>query len=290
MQNLKLKTLLVTILALQLCVAFAEPVSDRITVTVRGNGPDVVLIPGLACSSAVWDAPAKQLEGKYRLHIVQVAGFAGSPALANANGPIIQPTVDAIDAYIRTNHLKAPKVTGHSLGGLMGMMLAIQHPDDVGKLMVIDSLPFFSVLMGATDVSEATPRAVAMRDSILAQSKKAYAQSQTNFLRRLVKSPKGFKAATTWAIASDKSVVARAMYEVMTTDLRPRLSEIKTPVTILYPWDTLSGFPQGAVEKLYEENFAAMPNKKLVRVDGSFHFIMFDQPEIFAEKVDTFLK
>jgi hypothetical protein len=48
MQNLKRKILFVTILVLQLCVAFGEPVSDRITVTVRGKGPDVVPIPGLA--------------------------------------------------------------------------------------------------------------------------------------------------------------------------------------------------------------------------------------------------
>lgn len=290
MQNLKLKILLATVLASQLYVAFAEPASDRITVTVRGKGPDVVLIPGLASSSAVWDATVNRLAGNYRLHIIQVAGFAGSPSGANATGAIIQPTVDAIDAYIKTNHLKAPKVIGHSLGGFMGMMLAIQHPENVGKLMIVDSLPFFSVLMGANDVAAATPGAVAMRDSILGQSHDDYARSQTNTLRRLIKSPEGLKVATTWAMASDKQVVARAMYEVMTTDLRPKLREIKAPVTMLYPWDSMSGFPQAAVDKLYEESFAALSNKTLVRVDGSFHFIMFDQPKTFAKQVNAFLK
>ena len=137
----------------------AETLSDRITVTVRGTGPDVVLIPGLASSSAVWDATATHLEAHHRLHIVQVAGFAGSFPRANAQGPVIQPTVEAIDAYIKTNKLKAPTVIGHSLGGLMGMLLAIQHPEDVGKLMIVDSLPFFGVLTGASAVAEATPRA-----------------------------------------------------------------------------------------------------------------------------------
>src|ERR1700689_3481631 len=101
------------IAAWHISAAIAEPASDRITVTVRGTGPDVLLLPGLACSTAVWDATAKHLEGHYRLHLVQVAGFAGSPARANAQGPVIQPTVEAIDAYIKTNHLKAPKVIGH---------------------------------------------------------------------------------------------------------------------------------------------------------------------------------
>jgi len=128
MKNLKLRTLMATVLALQICVTFAGPVSDRIKVTVRGKGPDVLLIPGLASSSAVWDATAKQLENHFRLHIIQVAGFAGSPAGANATGAILQPMVDAIDLYIKTNQIKSLKMVGHSLGGLVGMMLAVQSP------------------------------------------------------------------------------------------------------------------------------------------------------------------
>ncbi|MBW8864868.1 MAG: alpha/beta hydrolase [Verrucomicrobia bacterium] len=290
MHTLKLKILLAAFLALPLCVAFADPVSDHITVTVRGNGPDVLLIPGLASSSAVWDATARQLENRFRLHLIQVAGFAGSPPRANTNGAILQPAVDAIDLYIRTNHLKSPKIIGHSLGGLAGMMLATQHPEDVGKLMVVDALPFFGVLSGANDVAAATPGAAAMRDYVLTETLGAYAQSERQFLPSLVKSPAGQKAAIDWAIASDKSVVARAMYEDMTTDIRSDLHKIKSPVTILYPWDAMSGFPREATDKLYRDNFAALPDRKLVCIEDSFHFIMLDQPEKFAAQVDTFLK
>jgi pimeloyl-ACP methyl ester carboxylesterase len=283
-------TFLVGIMAFSISVALAEPISDRITVTVRGEGPDVVLLPGLASSSAVWDTTVKCLEGRYRLHIVQVAGFAGSPSRANAQGLIIQPTVDAIDAYIKTNKLQAPPVIGHSLGGLMGMMLVLQHPEDTNKLMIVDSLPFFSALFGANDAAAATPQASAMRDAILNETQDAYARGESVFLRSLVKSPEGLKAATNWAVASDKSVVARAMFEDMTTDIRPRLHEIKTQVTMLYPWDSSTGVPQAVVDRLYLESFASLPNKTLVRIDGSFHFIMLDQPDVFAAQVDSFLK
>jgi pimeloyl-ACP methyl ester carboxylesterase len=290
MHNLKLKILLAVVMALQLCDIFADSVSDRITVTVRGKGPDVLLIPGLASSSAVWDATAKQLENHFRLHIVQVAGFAGAPARANASGEVLQPTVDAIELYIKTNQLKSPTIIGHSLGGLAGMMLAIQHPEDLGKLIVVDSLPFFSVVSGASDVAAATPQAVAMRDYTIAQSQDAYAQSEKQFLPRLVKSPEGVKAAIGWAIASDKSVVARAMYEDMTTDLRTDLQKIKIPVTVLYPWDASSGFPHEATDKLYRENFASLPNKTLVCIEDSYHFIMLDHPVQFAAQMSLFLK
>jgi pimeloyl-ACP methyl ester carboxylesterase len=290
MHKSKFTALFTTLIALQVSVSVAEPVSNRITVTVRGAGPDVLLIPGLACSSAVWDATATRLESRYRLHIVQVAGFAGSPPGANAKGPVIQPVVDAIDAYIKTNQLKSPKVIGHSLGGLMGLMLAVQHPEDTYKLMIVDSLPFFGVLAGATNAAEAAPFAAGMRDRILAGTQDAYAQGETNVMRSLVKSPAGCKAATAWAVASDKSVVARAMDEDMTTDIRPSLHEIKIPVTILYPWDPLSGRPHATFDKVYQEAYAPLTNKAVVRIDGSFHFIMLDQPDVFATQVDTFLK
>jgi pimeloyl-ACP methyl ester carboxylesterase len=238
----------------------------------------------------VWDATAKRLEVHYRLHLVQIAGFADSPSRANATGPIIQPTVNALDDYIKSNKLDHPRVIGHSMGGFMGLMLALQHPEDCRKLMIVDSLPFFSVLFGANDVAAATPQAAAMRDMVLNETQDEYAQGERQYLPSLVKSPEGLKAATQWAITSDKSVVARATYELMTTDLRPKLGEIKTPVTILYPWDPASGFAQADTDRVYQGSFAALPNKTLVRISNSFHFIMLDQPAAFAAQVDSFLK
>jgi pimeloyl-ACP methyl ester carboxylesterase len=172
----------------------------------------------------------------------------------------------------------------------MGMMLAIQHPEDVDKLMVVDSLPFFGVLGGANDVESVKPQATIMRNYVLTESRDAYAQGEEQFLRTMVKSSDGRKLATGWAVASDKSVVARAMYEDMTTDLRPELHKIKAPVTMLYPWDSQTGFPREATDKLYRENFSGLPGAKVLCIDDSFHFIMLDQPEKFAAAVDVFLK
>jgi len=270
--------------------AMAESYSDRITVTVKGSGPDVLLIPGLTCSSAVWDDTVKRFEGTCRLHLVQIAGFAGVPPQANAKGPILEPAVNALHAYITANKLKKPRVIGHSLGGLIGMMLATQHPEDCGKLMIVDSLPFFSLLMGAKDATGAEAQAATLRDKVISETQDQYAESERKFLPHLVKSPDGLKLVTEWAIASDKSVVARATYEVMTTDMRAKLREIKVPVTMLYPWDASTGYQQAATDRLYQGNYAALPQKKLVRVSNSSHFIMLDQPEAFATEMTTFLK
>ena len=290
MRKRKFTFLLAGLLALSLYTANADSVSDRFTITVRGTGPDVILVPGLGCSPAVWEATAAHLEAHYRLHLVQLAGFGGLPAQANAKGPIIQPVVDALDAYVKTNQLKTPYFIGHSLGGLTGLMLVQQHPEDVGKLMIVDSLPFFGVLFGAKDAAAAEPQAAMMRDMVLNETQEAYIQGESQFLPGFVKSPAGLKAVNAWAIASDKSVVARATYEDMTTDLRAKLAGIKTPVTMLYPYDATAGLPLATVDRVYQKSYATLPNKKLVRIDDSRHFIMLDQPTAFAAQVDAFLK
>lgn len=289
MYKTKLTCILIAVVACISMVTFADSWSDRITVTVRGHGPDVVLIPGMTCSSAVWAATAAHLEGHYRLHLIQVDGFAGTQAQANAQGPVVQPTVDAIDAYIKANKLKSPKVIGHSLGGTMGMMLALQHPGDVSALMIVDAFPFTGIMVGADDVTEAGKKAARMREDTLKESEEHYASDEKKFLRILVKSPDGREVATQWAVASDKAVVAQASYDDMTTDLRPQLQNIKIPVTILYPWDSKSPYSQVQTDWFYQQNYAELPNKTFARIDDSYHFIMLDQPEAFLAQVDKFL-
>ena len=62
--------------------------STRLSVQVRGEGPDVILVPGLTSGRGVWDGTVRAVPG-YRYHLVQVAGFAGDPARANAEGPVV---------------------------------------------------------------------------------------------------------------------------------------------------------------------------------------------------------
>ena len=279
-------------IAFSSCPAIAAPAyTDRISVAVSGKGEDVVLIPGLASSSHVWDATVAQLSPHYRVHAVQVAGFAGTPPKANGSGPVLEPTLAAIHDYIVAAHLRSPAVIGHSLGGLMAMKLAIEHPSDVGRLMIVDSLPFLGLLAGPqASVAAVQPRAQAMRAKLNEGTQAEYAQSAPATMSGLVKSNgPDAQAAISAAASSDHRVVAEAMYDDFTTDLRPQLAQIKVPVTMLYPWDTRMGVPAATFDALYHSAFAALPQATLQRIDGSFHFIMIDQKQAFATAVDRFL-
>lgn len=259
----------------------------RFSVVVEGSGPDVILLPGLASPRAVWDGARTALGGKYRLHLVQLNGFGGSPAGVNASGPVLEPSVEELHRYIQANRLKNVAVVGHSMGGLMGLMLARAHPEDVGKLMVVDALPFIGTLFSpAATVAAVQPQAAAMRDGMLAAARSG---RKPDAVPHMSITPAGAAQVARWTSEADPAVVAEAFYEDMTTDLRPQMSSIRTPITMLYPYSA-KGVSAEQAAALYGAAYKDAPNVRLVPVAESFHFIMLDQPARFAEALQAFLR
>ena len=264
--------------------------SDRMSVEVVGSGPDVILIPGFASSREVWRVTADRLKATHRVHLVQLAGFAGEP-WTHGDGPFVQPVIDTLAAYVRTNGLERPAIIGHSMGGMSAIMLAQQHPDLVGKVMSVDSLPFFSALFGPqVTVETARPFADQAAASILTTPDEAFLSTQSATAIGMARDPATRTAMVDWSLASNKAAMATAIRDVMLTDLRPGLATMTTPVWAPYASDADGGAPAAMADAMWTREYAALPGVKLIRVDGSRHFIMADQPERFAEIVDEFLR
>lgn len=264
-------------------------VSDRLSVEVVGQGPDVILIPGFGCSREVWRATADRLKATHRVHLVQLAGFAGEP-WSHGDGPFLQPVVDELDRYIRQKTLNRPAVIGHSMGALVGLRLAQAHPDAVGRLMSVDSLPFFSALFGPQVTAEtARPFADQAASGILNTPQDAFRNGQTQTAAGYSRDPATQADIVAWSMAGDRHAMAAAIKDVMTTDARPGLAAMTTPVTALYASDADGGAPAAVADAMWTREYATLPGVSLIRVDGSRHFIMADQPARFAELVDAFL-
>lgn len=257
---------------------------DRISVKVIGHGPDLVFIPGLSSSRDVWAASADRLKSLYRLHLVQVAGFAGEPTRANAQGDVVVPTAEAIDAYITGNNLAPATMIGHSLGGTMILYLAGQHPDHIKKALIVDAIPFFGTLMGGPNATPETIKPIA--EAIRAGAHKMSPAEHKRMMATMAASPQDRQTMETWGRTSDPSVVARATAEDMTLDLKPGLAATSTPITLVYPDYTPLGAPAGVMDKSYRRAYAAVPHVKFVRIERSLHCVMLDQPEQFRIALD----
>ena len=187
----------------------------------------------MSSSRETWKATAERLKATYRVHLIQVAGFAGEPARANASGAVLIPTAEAIDAYLVEQHLTPATLIGHSLGGTMTLYLAIHHDADLKKAMVVDALPFAATMMVGPQatVESVTPMATGIRNSRAPmpddQRQRMMAAMAT------AQSDKDLIAA--WGDASDASAVANALADDMTLDLRPDLTTTVTPITWCIP-------------------------------------------------------
>jgi pimeloyl-ACP methyl ester carboxylesterase len=258
--------------------------SDRIDVTTRGQGADIVFVPGLASHRDVWARTAEALRRDYRSHLVEVGGFAGAPPRANAHGPVVAPAAEEIARYIGGKRLERPALIGHSLGATVAMMAAARHPDVAGRLMVVDMTPFAGNYFGPP---ESTSESVRQRaDEIATQVRAAAPGTIAPMLQQMFSSMTLVDAERArileWARASDQSVVAQAFHDVIVTDLRPELSRIRIPVTVVFARTTDEAY----LRKMY----ANLPQVQFVRIESANHFIMLDDSPRMVAEIQRFMQ
>jgi pimeloyl-ACP methyl ester carboxylesterase len=280
--------LLIPFLALAQPAAAKAFTSDRISVTVTGSGPDVVLIPGLSSSPDVWKDTVAAVPG-YRYHLIKVAGFDGAPAGANATGPILIPIADEIARYIAEARLKSPAVVGHSMGGSMALLIAERHPGLASRVMVVDMMPFMGAMFGANSPDTLGPVASKVRDGIAKTTGDARKARTEQTIASMIRTEAMRPSAVAQGLASDPVVSGQGMYDLIMTDLRPDLVKVKVPLTVL--WVVPQGAPltEEQMATYYRLSYASAPQAVLTHIPDSYHFIMYDQPERFRSELRTFL-
>lgn len=262
--------------------------SDRITVETRGSGRDIVLIPGLASTAAVWSRTAARLDG--RLHLVSVRGFGDLAAGANAEGALLTPLAREVGRYIAEAGLRAPAVIGHSMGGQLGLKLAADSPLAVGRLMAVDASPFFPALIApGSTVGDVEPIARVAYQAIQFLGDDVLRAQGQGLGIELGGAADALFDAVGWQ-GGDRRVLAQALYEVMTVDLRARLPSIAAPVTVVYGWSPDDASPRNRADQLFRGVYANLRSPAVFeRIEGAEHMVMIDRPTAFLNAVGRFL-
>ena len=148
-------------------------------VEVIGEGPALIMIPGLACTGEVWTETVKQLSGDYQCHVLTLAGFGDQPALASPNESYLTTIQSGLVKYIEKEQLVRPILLGHSLGGFLSLSTAIAHPDLLEKVIIVDSYPFYTAAMNPmATMDQAKQQAEMMKGMMLNQSESMYRAQQ----------------------------------------------------------------------------------------------------------------
>jgi pimeloyl-ACP methyl ester carboxylesterase len=109
----------------------------RINYADIGSGPVAVLVHGQGGSWQWWLRVLPTVSAHRRVIAVDLPGFGGSDPIAT--GDVFGEHVATIIGLL--DHLGLPDATvaGHSMGGLVALQVACDHPDRVAGLMLIDA-------------------------------------------------------------------------------------------------------------------------------------------------------
>jgi pimeloyl-ACP methyl ester carboxylesterase len=104
---------------------------------VIGGGPPVVLVHGWLSSSRIWEQLAGRLAQRFTVYTLDLSGFGESDKPLSGYG--IRNGSRLLYAFCAHFGLTRANVIGHDLGGAMAVKLAADHPDVVGRLVVVSA-------------------------------------------------------------------------------------------------------------------------------------------------------
>ena len=287
MKCLMMRVLVVAFLAVGM-------ISDMVKADIErfGNkdGETLVFIPGLASSGDLWQPWVKQYEATHSIMVVTAPGFAGVKPRTEVDN-FLAKTVEDIRMELKKNNASGVTVVGHSIGGLMSLMLANAAPEIIEKVMVVDSAPFMAGLfVPGVAPDAAKTQAGYMKTAMMNMPRDAYDQQQKKGLRILSNTPEFIPTLVGWSETSDQATVAAAFSEAFGTDYREHLPTVKAKVFMLAATAEQMPLNKEALTAFYTDQYSGVKNFTLQMVDDSFHFIMIDQPDVFTKALDKFLK
>jgi pimeloyl-ACP methyl ester carboxylesterase len=106
---------------------------------VGGSGRPLVLVHGLGSRAADWaDLIPRLIAGGYRVYALDLLGYGLSDQPKDATYSIAQ-QASMVEGFLDSAHLSPVDLAGWSMGGWIAMRVALQHPERVRRLVLLDS-------------------------------------------------------------------------------------------------------------------------------------------------------
>lgn len=110
----------------------------KLNYKIHGSGEPLIILHGLFGTLDNWTTLGKQFGEHYEVYLVDQRNHGRSPHSDDFNYALM---ADDLANFIEEHGLEKPHILGHSMGGKTSMNFAVQHPDGLGKLIVVDIAP-----------------------------------------------------------------------------------------------------------------------------------------------------
>ncbi len=248
----------------------------------QGDGPPVILLHGIAASCYDWELLLPELAGAgYHAYALDLPGHGKSPKPEDVKSYHASAVYAELQRWIAQQSFDQPLLLiGHSLGGYLCLQYALDQPQNVRAMVLID--PFYK-LQQVSPILRRLSRRPEIGERVLSTVPEwlinaVMGLDPTNVSR--------FSNSARQQIAADYK---RASPHVMhipasTQDLTQNLNQVEPPALILWGKRDLTLSP-----KSFQKLVSLLPNARGFGLDGCGHQPHIGQPEMVNRLILEFL-
>ena len=245
-----------------------------------GEGQDVIILHGLFGAGRNWQGIARALTGNLHVVIPDLRNHGSSPHAMEMGYEVMANDVAELIAEL---NLANPIIIGHSMGGKVAMTLALNNPELVQGLVIVDIAPVsyehdFSRLI------------TAMRSLTLTElSSRSEAENK-------LKTGLGSERLAAFIVQNLARVEGNLSWRINLEDITQCLPEIgQFPMQLAKKKYLHSALFIGGTESRYitEDSYAAIyqhfPEAQVAMLQDAGHWTHVDKPEEFLQLVNEFI-
>lgn len=247
-----------------------------------GEGQPVIIIHGIFGISDNWVTIGRRLAEKFEVFILDQRNHGQSPHSDTFNYYVL---VDDLFEFIEDHQLINPILIGHSMGGKVAMNFALEYPQRVDKLIVVDiSTRSYPARKQHMDIMTAMLSIdfdnVGSREEI------------EEIITEKVKSPRitQFVLKNLYRIGKK-----RLAWRLNIEDIYNNIENVFEGIDSSYSYDNPALFIKGGASdyildedyKLIKKNF---PNAQFKTIENASHWVHADAPDELCQSFSEFLK
>lgn len=252
-------------------------------VEAHGQGAPLLLIHGWGMHGGVWGSLVPRLAEQFRVLVVDLPGHGRSREAGNVKR---ETGIDAIVDALAAQFSEPLAVCGWSLGGQIAMRWAARYPAQIQRLVLVTSTPCFAERDDWLFGMDAETL-----QKFASELEQNHAATLRRFLALQVRGSENERELLTQLRAQlfahgepDLAALRGGLEILRDADLRPMLEDIHQPTL------AITGERDKLTSPLASYYLAqALPNARVVEIDGAAHAPFLSHQDIFIEHLTSFL-
>lgn len=259
---------------------YVETPSLKIHYRTAGTGDTpIVFLHGNYASSRWWEPVLESLPDGYRAYAPDLRGCGSREDHTTRRGMwtrklSIQDLADDLSDFLNGLRIEHAVILGHSFGGLVAVTFAIQHPEKVSALVLVDTGPAKGITLGSLTTPLLLPLEIKNRGMF----------RQALLRAGIPKSGAYSKALVDDALSAPRGLYYKFSRAAAAWKAGEGLKRISAPTLLI--WGEEDDVMPSRHAKEYSKH---IPDTQLVIIPNAGHSPHFDQPKAFAETLYSFL-